>query len=73
MQTLWNPGHIARLCKQDVDPAFGMEDQAGAANVEENEAAIQHEEIEAMDQEQIEPMDRELLELMDRELLEPMS
>ncbi|KAK1619854.1 hypothetical protein QYE76_025371 [Lolium multiflorum] len=41
------PGHIARLCKNPVDPAFGMEDQAGAANAEENEAAIQHEEIEA--------------------------
>ncbi|KAK1645690.1 hypothetical protein QYE76_063495 [Lolium multiflorum] len=49
------PGHIARLCKNGVDPAFGMEDQAGAANAEENEAAIQleieaavqHEEIEA--------------------------
>ena len=37
------PGHIARLCKNPVDPAFGMEDQAGAANAEENEAAIQHE------------------------------
>ncbi|KAK1617084.1 hypothetical protein QYE76_022601 [Lolium multiflorum] len=29
------------------EPAFGMEDQAGAANAEENEAAIQLEEIEA--------------------------
>ncbi|KAK1632501.1 hypothetical protein QYE76_006816 [Lolium multiflorum] len=29
------------------EPAFGMEDQAGAANAEENEAAVQHEEIEA--------------------------
>ncbi|KAK1653145.1 hypothetical protein QYE76_070950, partial [Lolium multiflorum] len=31
------PGHIARLCKNGVDPAFGMEDQAGAENAEENE------------------------------------
>jgi hypothetical protein len=59
------PGHIARLCKNPVNPAFGMEDQAGAANAEENEAAIQHEEIEAMNQELLEPMDRELLEPMD--------
>jgi hypothetical protein len=44
-------GHIARLCKNLVDLAFGMEDQAGAANAEEIEAAIQHEEIEAMDRE----------------------
>jgi hypothetical protein len=51
------PGHIARLCKNLVDPAFEMEDQAGATNAEENEAAIQHEEIEAMN--------RELLELID--------
>ncbi|KAM0856648.1 hypothetical protein ACQ4PT_048983 [Festuca glaucescens] len=36
-----------RLCKNEVDLAFGMEDQAGAANAEENEAAIQNEEIEA--------------------------
>ncbi|KAK1668057.1 hypothetical protein QYE76_056216 [Lolium multiflorum] len=41
------PGHIARLCKNGVDPAFGMEDQAGASNAEENEATIQPEEIEA--------------------------
>ena len=68
-----NPGHIARLCKEKVDPTFGMEDQAGAANAEENEAAIQHEEIEAMDRELLEPMDREQIEPMDRELLEPMD
>jgi hypothetical protein len=75
------PGHIARLCKNPVDLAFGMEDRAGAANSEENEAAIQHKEIKAMDlellepmdPEQIEPMDRELLELMDQELLELMD
>ncbi|KAK1667978.1 hypothetical protein QYE76_056137 [Lolium multiflorum] len=56
------PGHIARLCKNGVDPAFGMEDQAGAENAEENEAAIQleieaavqHEEIEAANAEEIE-------------------
>jgi hypothetical protein len=34
-----------------------MEDQAGAANAEENEAAIQYEEIEAMNRELLEPMD----------------
>ena len=67
------PGHIARLCKNPVDPAFGMEDQAGAANAEENEAAIQHEEIEAMNRELLELMDRELLELMDREQIEQMN
>ena len=67
------PGHIARLCKNPVDPAFGMEDQAGAANAEENEAAIQHEEIEAMDHEEIEAMDHELLEPMDPEQIEPMD
>ncbi|KAK1625815.1 hypothetical protein QYE76_000130 [Lolium multiflorum] len=40
-------------CK--VNPAFGMKDQAGAANAEENEAAIQQEEIEAaIQQEEIE-------------------
>jgi hypothetical protein len=33
-------GHIAKLCKNSVDLAFGMEDQAGAANEEENEEAI---------------------------------
>ncbi|KAK1667935.1 hypothetical protein QYE76_056094 [Lolium multiflorum] len=56
------PGHIARLCKNGVDPAFGMEDQAGAENAEENEAAIQleieaavqHEVIEAANAEEIE-------------------
>ena len=37
-----------------------MEDQAGAANAEENEAAIQQEEIEAMNREQFEEMDRQL-------------
>jgi hypothetical protein len=67
------PGHIARLCKNPVDPAFGLEDQAGAANAEENKAAIQHEEIEAMNRELLELMDRELVEPMDRELLEPMD
>jgi len=67
------PGHIARLCKNPVDPAFGMEDQAGAANAEENEEAIQHEEIEAMDHEEIEAMDHELLEPMDPEQIEPMD
>jgi hypothetical protein len=67
------PTHIARLCKNPVVLAFEMEDQAGAANAEENEAAIQREEIEAMDHEEIEAMDRELLEPMDRELLEPMD
>ena len=68
-----NPGHIARLCKNPVDPAFGMEDQAGAANAEENDAAIQHEEIEAMDRELLELMDREHIESMDREQIEPMD
>ncbi|KAK1620490.1 hypothetical protein QYE76_026007 [Lolium multiflorum] len=51
-----------RLCKNGVDPAFGMEDQAGAENAEENEAAIQleieaavqHEVIEAANAEEIE-------------------
>ncbi|KAK1679971.1 hypothetical protein QYE76_040819 [Lolium multiflorum] len=55
------PGHIARLCKNGVDPAFGMEDQR-EQNAEENEAAIQleieatvqHEEIEAANAEEIE-------------------
>ena len=32
------PGHIGRLCKAPVDLAFGMDDQAGATNAEENEA-----------------------------------
>src|SRR4051812_47771803 len=75
-----NPGHIASLCKNLVNPAFGMEDQAGAANAEENEAAIQNEEIEAMNREQIEamngeiePMDPEERGRMNRELIEPMS
>ncbi|KAK1686979.1 hypothetical protein QYE76_047827 [Lolium multiflorum] len=74
---------------EPVDPAFGMEDQAGAANAEENEAAIQHEEIEvaiqheeieaAIQHEEIEAaiqheeIDRELLEPMDGELLELMD
>jgi hypothetical protein len=31
-----------------------MEDQVGVANVEENEAAIQHEEMEAMNRELLE-------------------
>jgi hypothetical protein len=48
------PGHIGRLCKAPVDPAFGMDDQAGAANAEENEA-IEREEIEAMQLDEIEP------------------
>jgi hypothetical protein len=67
------PGHIARLCKNPVDPAFGMEDQVGAANAGENEAAIQHEEIETMNRELLEMMDRELLEPMDREQIEQMN
>jgi hypothetical protein len=67
------PGHIARICKNPVDQAFRMEDQVGAANAEENEAAIQHEEIKAMDHKLLEPMDPEQIELMDRELLEPMD
>ncbi|KAK1609060.1 hypothetical protein QYE76_032733 [Lolium multiflorum] len=60
-----------------------MEDQAGAENAEENEAAIQleeieaaiqHEEIEAaIEHEEIEPMDREQREQMDVEWLQPMS
>ncbi|KAK1599247.1 hypothetical protein QYE76_016771, partial [Lolium multiflorum] len=74
---------------REFDPAFGMEDQAGAANAEENEvaiqleieAAVQHEEIEAnaeeieaaIEHEEIEPMDREQREQMDVELLEPMD
>jgi hypothetical protein len=70
------PGHIARICKNGVDPAFGMEDQAGAANAEENEAAIQlkieaavqHEEIEAANAEEIEAaIEHEEIEPMDRE------
>ena len=68
-----NPGHIARLCKNPVDPAFGMEDQAGAANAEENEAAIQQEEIEAMNREQFEETDRQLNEAMDGQLIEAMD
>ncbi|KAM0915816.1 hypothetical protein ACQ4PT_010573 [Festuca glaucescens] len=77
-----------RLCKNAVDPAFGMEDQAGAANAEENEAAIQNEEIEAAIQHEeieaaIQPMEIEAaiqheeieaaIQPMDRELLEPMD
>ncbi|KAK1607561.1 hypothetical protein QYE76_031234 [Lolium multiflorum] len=69
-------------CK--VDPAFGMEDQAGAANAEENEAAIQHEEIEAAIQheeieaaiqhEEIEAaIEHEEIEPMDREQREQMD
>jgi hypothetical protein len=67
------PGHIARFCKNTVDPAFGIEDQAGVANAEENEAPIQHEEIDAMNRELLEPMDRELLELIEREQIEQMN
>ncbi|KAK1694954.1 hypothetical protein QYE76_011651 [Lolium multiflorum] len=78
------PGHIARLCKNDVDPAFGMEDQAGAANAEENEAAIQHEEIEAAIQheeieaavqhEEIEAANAEEIEAaIEHEEIEPMD
>ncbi|KAK1667987.1 hypothetical protein QYE76_056146 [Lolium multiflorum] len=76
------PGHIARLCKNGVDPAFGMEDQAGAANAEENEAAIQleieaavqHEEIEAANAEEIEAaIEHEEIEPMDRERREQMD
>jgi hypothetical protein len=67
------PGHIARLCKNPVDPAFGMEDRAGVANAEENKAAIQHEEIEAMNRELLESMNRELLELIDQEQIEQMN
>ncbi|KAK1617284.1 hypothetical protein QYE76_022801, partial [Lolium multiflorum] len=76
------PGHIARLCKNGVDPAFGMEDQAGAENAEENEAAIQleieaavqHEEIEAANAEEIEAaVQHEEIEPMDREQREQMD
>ncbi|KAK1670552.1 hypothetical protein QYE76_058711 [Lolium multiflorum] len=73
---------------EPVDPAFGMEDQAGAANAEEIEAAIQNEEIEAAIQHEeieaaIQPMEIEAaiqheeieaaIQPMDRELLEPMD
>ncbi|KAK1551473.1 hypothetical protein QYE76_071957 [Lolium multiflorum] len=46
---------------EPVDPAFGMEDQAGAANAEENEAAIQLE-IEAVQHEVIEAANAEEIE-----------
>ncbi|KAK1670246.1 hypothetical protein QYE76_058405 [Lolium multiflorum] len=67
---------------EPVDPAFGMEDQAGAANAEENEAAIQleieaavqHEEIEAANAEEIEAaIEHEEIEPMDREQREQMD
>ncbi|KAK1679647.1 hypothetical protein QYE76_040495 [Lolium multiflorum] len=76
------PGHIARLCKNGVDPAFGMEDQAGAENAEENEAAIQleieaavqHEEIEAANAEEIEAANAEEIEAaIEHEEIEPMD
>ncbi|KAK1628039.1 hypothetical protein QYE76_002354 [Lolium multiflorum] len=67
---------------REFDPAFGMEDQAGAANVEENEAAIQleieaavqHEEIEAANAEEIEAANAEEIEAaIEHEEIEPME
>ncbi|KAK1626639.1 hypothetical protein QYE76_000954 [Lolium multiflorum] len=66
----------------DACKAFGMEDQAGAENAEENEAAIQleieaavqHEEIEAANAEEIEAaVQHEEIEPMDREQREQMD
>ncbi|KAK1561735.1 hypothetical protein QYE76_017916, partial [Lolium multiflorum] len=67
---------------EPVDPAFGMEDQAGAANAEENEAAIQleieaavqHEVIEAANAEEIEAANAEEIEAaIEHEEIEPMD
>ena len=44
-----------------MDPAYGMDDQAGAANAYENEV-FKREENEAMDTLQIEPTDQEEIE-----------
>ncbi|KAK1665451.1 hypothetical protein QYE76_053610 [Lolium multiflorum] len=76
------PGLVIHTDACKVDPAFGMEDQAGAANAEENEvaiqleieAAVQHEEIEAANAEEIEAaIEHEEIEPMDREEREQMD